>query len=316
MSATVCSLGEYSFPPNPLWRITAIQMFSTFIGIDQTGASIKNGRGAKPLPVCVGHEREKGKWQVLTQKQNKPLTLPGLHPNYIKDLLESLDISSKPSKTALIVDCVLGLPQEVLPHQEVTIDSLWKIFTEAAAFKLKEKEFGREVAEKFFEQIAPQAEKFPRRVCEVWSHSNSVFRSRPFQKNIQTGTFRFWKELGRVQDPWLHIWPYPQKTKNRAQIPWMFEGYPSLIWRDYLGLPHRNPRELKKSLKKLDLGAQMDTWKQVEAYPDLADACVLVWGAIHLQNLSQLLHPSRRFSFEKAAQQEGWIMGLKTPREV
>jgi len=291
--------------------------FSTFIGIDQTGASLNNGKSAKPLPVCVARETEKGKWQVHTQKEKKPLTLPALTSDHIKDLLECLNLSNGLKKTALIADCVLGLPKAVFHSKKKGSDCLWNLFQEAAAFKLGEKEFGRDVAEKFFEHLLPPKSKsYPRRVCEVWSESNSVFRSKPYQKNIQTGTFRMWKELGQNPTPWTYLWPYSEVENDRNDLPWIFEGYPSLIWKDYLGLSHRNPKKLKSILANVKTKVAVDSWTPLEKYPDHADSFVLVWGAIHLQNCSQLLNPFQKFPSMKAPKREGWIMGLKAPREV
>ena len=287
----------------------------TIIGVDQTGAAIRNGTQAKPLPLVVGF-RKKNTWSFLTEWKKQKITLSSMNPVEITQLFDEIGLPLIWEDTVLVLDCVLGLPRLVTkPLSQVDI---WKFFSQASQFKSPNGQFGRKSAEEFFKKIWSQkTNPIPKRTCEVWSKSNSVFQSRPYQKNIQTGTFRLWKELGHPKEPWAQIWPYDlAQSKSPIKGPWIFEGYPSLIWKKLLLCPHRDLRLLKQSVYQRMEGIELDTWRTVENRPDHADAFVLAWGAAYLESVHRLWVPFPGFQDEMKKLQEGWIMGLDSPKGI
>lgn len=288
-----------------------------FIGIDQTGASASGGKKAKPLPMCVAVRRGYSQWRFLTMDADRrPLMLDRFHPECLREKFERLKIEPDWGKTAFIVDCVLGMPKLLKSAPTKVKPYLWGFFEKAVGFSKDGKEFGREVAEAFFSEfLPPNGEKYPRRFCEEVSGSNSVFQTKPYQKNIQTGTFRLWKDLGSVGRPWVHIWPFESRQKSTSW-PWMFEGYPSLLWRECLQSPVRDPRNLRKLCEKTFPQFEIDTWKFVQKLPDSADSFVLALGGVSLLERKRLWTPSPSFKREINARREGWLLGLKHPKDI
>ncbi|NDD92441.1 hypothetical protein EBZ37_10185, partial [bacterium] len=201
-------------------------LFQTFIGIDQTGAILPGSHGARtrPLAWAIVHLRDKRLHLQIPDKRLKAF-----------DLQEIEKSAGDTGYTATLVDCVLGLPHEGPPWSLAMrrISRLPPIF-------------GRRPAEVFFSSLLDPARTIPSRLCEEIAQANSVFRSRPFQKNIQTGTFRIWMDMSR--DPrkaeWL-IWPF---TQNQGQFT-LFEGYPSLLWRTLAQQKTRAPEKLAAWLR-------------------------------------------------------------------
>lgn len=250
-----------------------------YLGIDQTGAVSTSG-GPKPLPVCALHRNEL-----------HFLYLPSLQRSELEAILGPLI----PSKTKIILDCVLGLPSTVpLSLRQAIVASQ---NTEG---------YGRKVAAEFFQSIRnTPLEELPRRRVEVLAKANSVFQERPFQKNIQTGTFRLWKEMG-MDSTWYRF-PHLCEEALSKKIP-IFEGYPSYSWKYLFQTKHRTPESFPSLLKKYFPKLQLDKSSQKLIYkdPNLIDAAVL---AIHASIL-----PKRSFSPPKKlcaiAPQEGWILGF------
>ncbi|NBW99478.1 hypothetical protein EBR03_07895 [bacterium] len=283
------------------------------IGIDQTGAASQKGKNAKPLPVCVLGLNHDCRWQVVTEFKRKKLQLKTLSPSELEELLTRLEIEVPLKKVGLAVDCVLGLPRKFVKKPPKGRPYLWEVFREAAEFNKGGKEFGRDVAEAFFSKwVATHSKSYPRRTCEKISGSNSLFQSRPYQKNIQTGTFRIWKELGRTPTDWIRIWPFEKMKNPQLQGPWIFEGYPSLLWKEVLKSPNRKPSALKSLVSARFPKLQIDTWKHVQTDPDHADAFVLALGAAALLTQNQLWEPFSHFYNDSDAQSEGWLLGLKS----
>ncbi|NBX75606.1 MAG: hypothetical protein EBQ92_03565 [Proteobacteria bacterium] len=287
-----------------------------FIGIDQTGAVTADGKKAKPLPTCIAIKQRTGTWRFITEISGKPLQLSRFQPEVVRECFEQLQLDLNWKKTAFILDCVLGLPRQVSVGLPKGKPYLWECFGMAAGFSNGGKEFGRSVAETFFSHWLPQKKgDFPRRFCEEVSGSNSVFQTRPYQKNIQTGTFRIWKDLGSVGKPWVKIWPFEQKGRHTEEA-WIFEGYPSLIWKQCLQSPSRDLKKLRGLCKKAIPQFEIDTWRHIERSPDMADSFVLAFGGVFLQGKRQLWVPSASFAKEPNAFREGWILGLKHPNDV
>lgn len=292
--------------------------FELILGVDQTGAVLGKSQRPKPLPVVLA-VKEKKQWRFLIQNQKRRLFLPSFDPDSIEALLKACGFSLSLKHLACIVDCVFGLPLQSGPEIRRGSAYLWDLFYQASDFSLSKKEFGREVAEKFFSQYLPKhSQKIPTRLCEEMSGSNSVFQVRPYQKNIQTGTFRIWKELGGLKKPWASIWPYDSLNKSHSlqDGPWLFEGYPSLLWRKVLQSKSRNPLLLKNLTQKTGLKVAVDHFKMLETAPDHADAFVLALGGIALQAQEELWRPSSHFHQEPRLVQEGWILGLKPRKDI
>lgn len=283
------------------------------IGIDQTGAASRKGKNAKPLPVCVLGLNTDRQWKVVTEFQRKKLQLKMLGPDELLELLTQLEIEVPLKKVGLAVDCVLGLPRTFVKKPPKGRPYLWEVFRAAAEFNKDGKEFGRDVAEAFFSNwVATDSKSIPRRTCEKISGSNSLFQSRPYQKNIQTGTFRIWKELGRTSTEWIRIWPFEKMKNPQLQGPWIFEGYPTLLWKEVLKSPTRRPSALKSLVSTRFPQVQIDTWKHVQTDPDHADAFVLALGAAALLTENRLWEPFSHFDTDSDAQSEGWLLGLKS----
>lgn len=290
-----------------------MKKFRVILGVDQTGAAISKGQKAKPLPLTVAVSEAHNHWYFRTCLKQKPLFLSEFKPQAVAEILDALEIRIDLADLAIVADCVLGLPQSVWGTRRGGSSSLWNLFSEAASFQRSGKEFGREVAEAFFQQLLkPRNRNVPKRKCEMLSGSNSLFQIRPYQKNIQTGTFRFWKELGQASEQWVHIWPFDGAPRGDQLKPWLFEGYPSLFWREELNLTHRNPELLRRAVKSKEWKFKMDTWNIVESSPDHADAFVLTYGAVSLQHRVRLCPSLNSWIPRTALQREGWILGLKS----
>lgn len=271
--------------------------FTVFVGIDQTGAANKSGK-PKPLPAAI--VTPVGRQLLLSVSSLKGLTKDSIDSFIEKENLEL----TRSGELAIVVDCVLGLPEEVFPKGETLFD----LFRQANSYKFDGRGHGREVAFEFFKQFLEGREddSLPKRQCEQLAKANSVFLLRPFQKNIGCGTFRIWKELGS-KNKWFHLWP----TERLSLVfPTLFEGYPSLIWKTVLGLKSRKPKELIEAAEKklgIEIAVSESTRSLIEKNPNYADAAVLALGAYYLQECETLTDATDIPDKAK----EGWIVGLK-----
>ncbi|MCT4641147.1 MAG: hypothetical protein N4A33_02545 [Bacteriovoracaceae bacterium] len=183
------------------------------IGIDQTGAKI-NELSAKPLPTII-FEKKDTKW-LVHKNQYK---LNKMNKNEIFKLLK-LDDNKK---IVLSIDCVLGLPSFVL--ESIGVDHFLEVLKKSN-FSNK---YGTLAAMEYFDNLYELEvnQKYPLRDVEKALNANSVFRQIPFQKNIQAGTFRIWKEISQDIEN-FGIWCYPKCLKEQIVI---FESYPSYAWK-------------------------------------------------------------------------------------
>lgn len=272
--------------------------FTVFVGIDQTGAANKSGK-PKPLPAAI--VTPVGRQLLLSVSSLKGLTKDSIDTFVEKENLEL----TRSGELAIIVDCVLGLPEEVFPKGETLFD----LFHQAHSYKFEGRSQGREVAYEFFKKFLEGQEEgsaLPRRRCEELAKANSVFNLRPYQKNVGCGTFRIWKELGS-KNKWFHLWP----TERLSLVfPTIFEGYPSLIWKTIFGLKSRKPKELIEAAEKklgIEIAVSESTRTLIEKNPNYADAAALALGAFYLQEAETLTSTSDIPDRMK----EGWIVGLK-----
>jgi hypothetical protein len=279
--------------------------FQVFIGVDQTGAQTHGGLRARPLPCAV----VAGDRLVVTALgSGARLMLSSFTPDEVSRVLVSAGFDGAFSgRTALVVDSVFGLAPEVFVGGR---RELWNLFRLAASDTRSRKGFGLKAAARFYSGLLKQSSsrrKIPIRRCEVLSGANSIFNTRPYQKNIQCGTYRVWRDLGSHGDEWVKIWNFARvHDYGRGSRPWMFEGYPSLFWREVFGFRTRKPRELVRVLSRDFVVSSKDALVIAE-FPDWADAAVLAAGSSLLQKRGYF----KREKFAKWRRIEGWILGLR-----
>lgn len=237
----------------------------SFIGIDQTGAVNSFGK-PKPLPSCLIEDNK-------------------LSFFYLKQFSSEL-VNFKPE--VVCIDCVLGLPNSV----NISLRQAMALTQNIAGF-------GRSPAQHFFENLA-NGETHHRQL-ELQIGANSVFTVHPFQKNIQTGTFRFWKEMS-VNPDWFYLPALSGEKNNRQNKIAVVEGYPSYYWKSLLKQPHRKPDLIIQILKKNYPMFKMNAEAKTQLYKDanLADALVLALAAQKYKN-----------EINRRSSTEGWILGIK-----
>ena len=297
------------------------------MGVDQTGAALDQGRRAKALPMALTALGRDGEWGLYVRdRSGKPLRATSFAWAQLSDpctalMEESLRWEATP--VLVLVDCVLGLPQSLYEAQAGGLSPrawLDHLFRSAARFGPPA--FGRGSAERFFasilgSQALEMGQGYPTRECERLAGANSVFCARPYQKNVQTGTYRIWRDLGSdVLENW-RIAPQDRSIGSpEVGQRWLMEGWPSLLWRKVFGLPHRQPRNLREAAERtyaesgLTLRCDPRAWSFLEASPDHADAAVLALAGPLLQK-TESLFPTLRTSSA-----EGWIAGLASEGEV
>lgn len=284
--------------------------FRCFVGIDQTGACDSKGR-PRALPVTVLFRETPRRWTlVASDHEGKMLELPALRLDAIRKLLAQA--RAPEGDLAIVIDCVLGLPDGVVaPTGGTPGDALWGLVARAK----EAAGFGRAPAETFFGGLLAAGAGYPRRRCEVAAGSNSVFQARPYQKNIQTGTYRFWKEMAQA-DRWANVWPFDSADTGKKGAPWLFEGYPSYLWRTLWGLPTRQPEKIASLPAALSaIEVRTRDWARLGNEPDHADSAVLALGALALQEEGRLFSPFEGFAAVRERLTEGWIVGVTPTAE-
>ena len=239
-----------------------------YIGMDQTGA-IDRKKNPKALPTCL-----------LDGKLTQLFYLDTFNIESIKKLFPNLIEKN----TVICIDCVMGLP--------LSLKVKWR---SALKRTLKIDGYGRKAASEYFMELGCGLK--PRREIEIKCQANSVFNEHPFQKNIQTGTFRFWKEMALNPD-WFYAPAIESPIKNKM-IP-IYEGYPSLSWKILFGVKNREPQNLasliRKHYPKIQWNQRLQ--KMIQQDPNLADAFVLALTAKFINDAdTQPIH------------KEGWILG-------
>ncbi len=269
-----------------------------FIGIDQTGAALQKGVRAKPLPLAAIDEDE-GSLRLTT----------AWIPSFTFEALQkALPMPINSCETAILIDCVFGLEEKVWRGLDTNI---WSLFREAASDTAVRRGFGLAPAAEFFDELLRRSrvgDSFPVRRCERIAKANSVFRTRPYQKNIQCGTYRIWRDLGSSAKHWAQIRYFTPQQEVSSEKPWLFEAYPSLFWREILGLRTRKSSALANALKEVlpQLAISESQLTSVLKSPDLADAVVLAVGGFMLRDRLFTGSPSRTGWLHR----EGWIIGL------
>lgn len=190
--------------------------FDFILGVDQTGAKGVSGK-AKKLPTSLLY-RVNNKWSLLS-----PLYLESFDWKSIKELLLSKNLNPQQSKTLVVADCVLGLPERIVKNQD-PLTLILKSMRSASSHE----GVGLKAGEFFFKKNFPEAQAMTglelTRTLEKKLGCLSVFKNKPFQKNVQTGTYRIWSDLGENESyNDFNIWPY-QNAPGRA---YLCEGYPA-----------------------------------------------------------------------------------------
>lgn len=266
--------------------------FQIIFGIDQTGATQGPSKSrAKPLPSAVLTKKGR-QWRLRLH------SLPSLTRENLQEAAGDLSLAS----ALIAVDSVLGLPAEVWPQNTSSLKSLFK----KASLR---KTYGFDSAALFFGEIW-SGKSPPKRQVERLAKANSVFTSRPFQKNIQTGSFRVWKDLG-PHTTWFRLWPH-DVFDSTFRPPYIFEVYPSLLWKSLFDSSQRKPSQLKSLIQKRFPEISISPEDQHRfIQPDYADAVVAALGAFRFFVTQNNFYPPKDRFKKYQMKREGWILGLE-----
>ena len=258
-----------------------------FIGVDQTGAALRGGRSAKPLPwVSLAWD---GAWTLSAATSAGPR---------LADALTPAAFGGVDGDTAVIVDAVLGLPASAWPRTGEApggagLRALWG---QAAAWP---DGFGRAAAMAFLGRFDPGDDGL--RAHDRRAGALSVFRGVPFQRQVAAGTYRVWRDLGAHGGDWAWVWGLDAPDPSRAVLA---EGWPSLGWRRVLGQPVRRPEALPDLLAAAGVRCDGASAAVLVASPDHADAAAAALLGAWTQAHRGWTGP------EGAAPGEGGLLGL------
>lgn len=308
-----------------------------YVGVDQTGAVVKRrGETAwKPLPAALIVPGPGRKLRIIaSDKDRKPLAIDAFNAGAIASLTALGGMV--PERIVTLVDCVLGLPSPMRRHGESIRDllSLATSFNDQTTIPM-----GRKRAAAFFHQLLQKSnfqgapgERWPLRHCERLTASNSVFQEHPFQKNVQSGTYRIWCDLGYSLDSrpagQPRLWPHDYHDSDDGKIPGIAspemviaEGYPSLYWKKLFDLRSRQPASLRpvvnRTMEQYKVTVESADWELIKSDPDLADAVVLGLAAFVLDTRGLFLKALNATDLTSASVEpgmfeasfEGWIAG-------
>lgn len=264
--------------------------FDLFVGVDQNGSTV----GGKPKPLTAAAISFRYDRVAL-----EALELPSLSQGVIMDLAAQSKIDIK--RIAIVVDCIMGLPARALSRRD-----FWKMMRSTQNFE----GYGSKVAKLFFDSIYKHESISPKRHVEELIGAQSAFSRLPFQRNIQSGSFRIWKELSLNKRKWFNIWPYDLTSEN-PDLPWVFEGHPIYYWRERFARSRREPKALREifDIHRVDLPQKL--YNLARRDPDFADAACLALGAfldLSFQDIPPLPKIPRIYA------KEGWILGVQSRR--
>jgi hypothetical protein len=302
---------------------------------------MKRGGGQvyRPLPAVIALPGKNRTIQILAaSRHQKKIGLASFDPAEIAALVKPY--VEVPRDIVVLADCVFGLPSDMRRGNA----SLRQLLDRAARHDSAASEpLGRQRSAAFFRNILNEFtpdrhddKKWPLRWCEQLASSNSVFQEHPFQKNIQSGTYRIWCELGRSlrkqNGHAVRFWPHDFTTVHHAnnandthptgagQMMTIAEGYPSLYWKTFFGAKTRKPKDLRAlstaALKDLGWSLTCPHWEVITNDPDTADAAVLALAAFIMQSSSELFQRSLSCDPDSPATVfhadfEGWIAGVQ-----
>ncbi|MBC7396503.1 MAG: hypothetical protein H7333_03590 [Bdellovibrionales bacterium] len=247
--------------------------FSFYIGIDQTGAV--NAKGVPhPLQASLIDARTK---KIRTYTGIRLETLSRLS---ILELIRKRIPEFKAQRVLICIDTVFGLPRSL----KVTPET---VFKKIEAHEHNGKPYGALTAHAFFNKFLKD-EQIEHRTVEKRVKANSVFKLKPFQRNIGCGSYRIIKNLAQDKK-WFSLWPF-EKASGQFVIA---EGYPSHFWKELLGAKKRDLAYLKDFLPNLTFATM-----------DEADSFMLAYGA--MKSIGQLDEQT----YHPDAAIEGWILGV------
>jgi hypothetical protein len=266
--------------------------FQVFLGIDQTGAWDPRKRRPKPLPLVMiaKDPKDPSRFRLSTH------ALSALTP----DALRSIGVDPLITPTLILVDSVFWpAPSESISNPPIMDTGLmWQEFCRARLHASRMEKLGSASAEDFFKTHHRPSGTLREVDRQVRAHS--LYSPRPFQRNIQCGTYRVWVDLGTETEPWARMWPWPSK---KTVPTWIAEGYPSWI-----------KRSLKQNWNTNRV--RWETWARtrIANSRDFEDAARLAFQAfetIHASDgpASSDLEPPSGFPV-----QEGWIFGVPSIR--
>jgi len=299
--------------------------FRTVLGIDQTGAARKRGTVAKPLPVCLGAQLQPGRWRITAVNQvgNRPLQMSGLTPSALNEIRAQSGLPVNHGPLAVVVDAVLGLPESVGCED---MNELWEIVSRTQDYS----GYGLRVGKRFFSDLLDDGNElllqsskrslsgFPLRECDRLAKANTVFSPRPFQRNVQTGTYRIWKDLSsQGRNRWFRWWPFENGGQPSDGEVWLFEGYPGYMRRQFFRAVRKDDDAAALATASLAPVLSIDvdsaTIELFRRDRNVEDAALLVFGTLALMARGRLWEPWDGFSHSYAAGAEGWITGLVAP---
>jgi len=251
--------------------------YDFIIGIDQVGAVDSKG-DPKPLPISILYLDQNSSWKLITKDHlNNPLELKSLNYENLFDLcieLFSIDISF--CNIFISVDAVLGLPHKINRDNDNSSNFIRKYIKQS----IRQPKWGLTAGKIFFNKILKESGYRENsnllRESEVSLKANSVFKTTPFQRNIQTGTFRIWKDLASFPLSKIFIFPYDRVDPKKPHII-ISEGYPTLAWKV---LNNTNRTKQDYSLLKKCLPEIKNINLIKDSLPDQKDAVMLslfVW---------------------------------------
>lgn len=243
-----------------------LKNYDYIIGIDQTGATL-NGQ-PKPLPCAFIDPRKNSIQLGLWLSSFNLESFKNLIPNFLEQ------------KTLIIVDAVLGFPKKL----EMNIFEIMTLIG-------KNQGYGMKAAEVFFNQLKKEYNITgnPLRSIEKKLGANSVFTPYPFQKNVQTGSYRILKDLSS-DEKWYNILPFEMDAQFEHHI---IEGYPSKAFKELLNTK-RSREMFNFFLESLDLAI----YRQDELTLDHIDSAILALQAYAKENISVDIN----------SKSEGWIL--------
>jgi hypothetical protein len=270
-----------------------------FIGLDQTGAVSANG-SPRPLPAVAF---------VMKSPTALHLEVNNLKSFNKKCLREwILNLGGSWESAIVVIDSVLGLPRDIArSNRQGAHRWIWSLFARAA----QAPSYGKSSGEQFFQSIYSCSDlSVPARRAEERAGANSVFKNKPAQRNIQTGTFRVWKDLGGNELQWCDIFPFSGLRGSQLR-PLVFEGYPSWVWKKYWNESKRDSARCVHLLERYCTHLQISSAQKkiLNASADLADAAALAWLGWHLAQTRKLKNLPKR-QLQRVLEGEGWILGL------
>jgi hypothetical protein len=133
------------------------------------------------------------------------------------------------------------------------------------------------------------------------TNANSIFKLKPFQRNIGCGTFRIWKDLA-IDQSWYSLWPLEDYTKSTSTIA---EGYPSFVWKNFIQGKRGDKDSLIECSKKYQCRIIFpDLSKDFNTKDDMDSFALALFAAVNTNLVYKTNFPN------EVINKEGWIFGL------